>query len=392
MQNPRLRKCVGTLCAFSLSCAAPAAELTWSGGSSGAGDAWRQANNWSPAAGQGGPGTGDLAVFSSSGTSSNIGIKFNDGLGVTTAVSAISLVAGPNRAVFNSSPNSSGTLRLEGWQGTLLANHSISSVLALRNGMDSSMRVELSTGGAIHVGSATAGIILESEVSGAHGLTKTGGGFLRLAHSNSLGGNVVVAGGTLELASATGSALGSAGTLRLLGGAVARLSSAEQLGAATALDLAGGTLRGAVAVTAVAETAGTLTLSADSVVDLGASNLRLADSSSIVWSPGATLTISNWRSVDQGHAGRLFFGPGGLTSTQLAQVYFADLGIRGAQLVGPDGELTPIPEAPITAAAVALAGLILWRERWRLLQAVRRRRPEKSGASAWKEDNCRNAG
>jgi len=244
------------------------------------------------------------------------------------------------------------------------------------------MRVEFLTGGAIHVGSETAGVVLESEVSGAHGFIKSGNGFLRLTHANSLGGNVVVAGGTLELASGSGNGLGSAESLRLLSGSVARLSAAEQLGNATALDLAGGTLRGASGTAAVVETAGTLTLSADSVIDLGASVIQLTDSSAIVWSAGATLTITNWRGVDQGSAGRLFFGPGGLTSTQLAQVYFADLGIRGAQLVGPDGELSPIPEAPVVAAAAALAGLILWRERRRLLRAVRHRFAPRSDASA----------
>ena len=391
MRKPWLRKCVGTLCALSITYAAPAAEFTWSGGSSGAGDAWRQANNWSPAAGQGGPGNGDAAVFGTNGTSSNIGIKFNDGLGLTTTVAAIRLTAGPSRTVFNSSPNSSGRLQLEGWQGTLLANHSMSSLLTLRNGTDSSMRVELLSGGTIHVASASAGIVMESEVAGAHGFTKSGSGVLQLTHSNSLGGQGVVAGGTLELASGTGSSLGSVSRLRLESGAVARLSAAEQLGNATALDLAGGTLRGAGGVVAVVETAGTLTLSASSVIDLGASNLRLADSSVIVWNAGATLTITNWRGIDNGNAGRLFFGPGGLTSTQLAQIYFADLGIQGAQLVGPDGELSPIPEAPVAAAAAVLAGFIVWRERRRLLRAVRHRFAPRTGASAWKEDSCRSA-
>ena len=371
--------------------AVSAAEFTWSGGSGGAGDVWRRGNNWSPSAGQAGPGSGDRAVFATNGTSSSIGIKFNDGLGLITTVAAIRLTSGPDRTVFNSSPNSSGTLRVEGWQGTLLANSSASSLLGLRNGTDSSMRVELLSGGVIHVGSAAAGIVLESEVSGAHGFTKSGSGVLRLTHSNSLSGQVVVAGGTLELASSAGGALGSAASLRLVSGGVATLSAAEQLGSATALDLAGGTLRGAGGASAVVEMAGALTLSADSVLDLRASNLCLADSSAIVWNTGAVLTITNWRGLDDGGAGRLFFGPGGLTSTQLAQVYFADLGIHGAQLVGPDGELSPIPEAPVTAAAAALAGFIVWRERRRLLRAVRHRFAPRLAAVASKADRCRNA-
>jgi hypothetical protein len=108
-----------------------------------------------------------------------------------------------------------------------------------------------------------------------------------------------------------------------------------------------------------------LTLSAGSTIDLGASAVRFADSSVITWDAAATLTITNWRGAE---GGGLFFGTGGLTSAQLAQIYFADLGVQGAQLVGPDGELTPIPEAPVTAAAAMLVAFIVWREgrrRWR---------------------------
>ena len=69
----------------------------------------------------------------------------------------------------------------------------------------------------------------------------------------------------------------------------------------------------------------------------------------------------------------MIFGVGGLDSAQLAQIYFADAGILGAQLIGPDGELSPIPEAPVIAGAAALVVFILWRERGRLIRAARRR-------------------
>ncbi len=391
MQNPSKWSVVAALCALAVTAPAPAAEYTWSGGSGGAGDAWRQANNWNPAAGQGGPASGDLATFATNGTASSIGIKFNDGLGLTTAVGAIVLSAGPNRTIFNSSPNSSGTLRLEGWQGVVLSNAATSSVLALRNGSESMMRVELTSGGIIHVGASAAGIIMESEVAGTNGFRQTGAGFVRLTHANSLGGNVVVSGGTLELSASGGGSLSSVGSLRLETGATAELCNAEQLGNATALDLAGGTLRGADGALPVGETAGPLTLNATSTIDLRASNLQLADSSSIVWNSAATLTITNWRGVAGGDGGRLFFGVGGLTSTQLAHIYFADLGIQGGQLVGPDGELSPIPEAPVAAAAAALAGFIVWRERRRLLRAVRHRFAPRCRASASRTGRCRSA-
>jgi hypothetical protein len=170
------------------------------------------------------------------------------------------------------------------------------------------------------------------------------------------------------------------------------LATAEQLGSVTDLDLAGGTLRGSSGQAAVEETAGKLTLSASSTIDLRASVITFADSSSVVWCSGAALTITNWRSVADPQGGRIYFGIGGLTSTQLAQIYFADLGIRGAQLAGSDGELMPIPEAPVAAAAAALVGFIVWRERRPLLRAVQQRLAPRVRASAPPADRHRSAG
>jgi autotransporter-associated beta strand protein len=347
---------------------------TWSGGSSGSGDAWRQANNWRPSPGQGGPGPGGVAFFGAAGASPSIGINFNDGRGLLTTVDSILLGSGSSRDIYNSAPNSSGTLRVDGASGLVLANDTESSWLRFSNGAGSMMKVAFSSGGEIRVGSSSAGISLGSEVAGAQGFVKTGAGALRLSHSNSLGGGVVVAAGTLELASAAGSSLGSVSSLRLEAGAAAVLANAHQIGDATSLVLAGGTLRGASSAAVADETIGRLTLSASSTIDLGDSRMLFANSSSIVWVPAATLTITNWRSSADGNAGRLFFGTGGLSSTQLAQIYFADLGVHGAQLVGPRGELVPIPEAPVFAAAALLALFVLWRERGRIAGFLLQRR------------------
>jgi hypothetical protein len=120
-------------------------------------------------------------------------------------------------------------------------------------------------------------------------------------------------------------------------------------------------------------------LTADSTIDMGANGglgtLTFGDSSgpSIVWTPGAVLTITNWQGVAlaQSDVTKLLFGTGGLDSTQLAQIRFADQNITGGVLVGLNGELSPIPEADIIYAALALALFILWRERRRLLHFVR---------------------
>jgi len=388
VKYPPFRRQIAVLGALLLWSDAQAATYLWTGGSGGTGDAWRQANNWSPTAAQGGPGSGDVAVFGTNGSAVAIGINFNDGRGLTNAVAAIVLTNGPDRTVSNRAPNSTGTLQLEGRQGLLLANHSASSVLTLQNGPSSVMRIDLTTGGGIHVGSVSAGVVLGGSVVGQQGFVKTGAGWLRLTHSNSLAGAVLVSGGVLELASATGGSLGSAADLRLESGASAVLSAPRQLGAGVSMDLAGGTLRGAVGTTVVEERSGALTLSASSTIDLGASAIRFANSSAITWEGAATLTITNWRAAA---GGGLYFGVGGLTSAQLAQIYFADVRVQGAQLVGPEGELLPIPEAPVAAAAAALAGFILWRERRRLMRAVRHRFAPRPGASAWPGGKSRSA-
>ena len=367
-----------------------AATYTWSGGSGGGGDAWRNANNWNPSARQGGPGTGDIAVFSTHGGAA-IGINFNDGRGLVAPIGTIVLSAGGNRTIFNSSGNTAGTVRLESLNGQLLINQATNATLTLSNGASQAMAVHLATAGTIHVTATNSSIVIKSAISGPNGFTKTGGGLLRLEGVNSLGGSVTIAGGELALAAIKGASLGEVASLRVRSGAALRLVTAEQLGSVTDLDFAGGTLRGSSEQTAVEETAGKLTLSASSTIDLRASVITFADSSSVVWGGGTALTITNWRSVADPQGGRIYFGIGGLTSTQLAQVYFSDLGIHGAQLAGPDGELMPIPEAPVTAAAAALVGFIVWRERRRLLRAVQQRLAPRVGASAPPADRYRSA-
>ena len=350
-----------------------AATHTWSGGSGGGGDAWRNGNNWTPSAGQGGPGTGDIAVFGTNGSATNIGINFNDGRGLVAPIGSIALSAGGDRTIFNSSGNAAGTLRFESLNGQLLLNQATNATLTLSSGASQMMAVEFAAAGTIQVAATNSSIVIQGSIAGTNGFTKAGGGLLRLEGANALGGSVTVAGGELALAANTGASLGAVTNVRVQSGASLRLVTTEQIATATNLDLAGGTLRGASGQAAVEEAAGKLTLSTTSTIDVGASALTFADSSSVVWGNVAVLRITNWRSVADPRGGRIFFGIGGLTSAQLAQVYFADLGIRGAQLAGPYGELTPIPEAPVAAAAAALVGLILWRERRRLMRAMRRR-------------------
>ena len=168
----RVGRSVVVMLLLALEAALSQTTYTWSGGSSGTGDAWRHANNWRPSPGHGGPGPGGVAFFGSAGVSPTIGINFNNGLGLVTQVDSIVLGSGPGRGIYNSAPNSSGTLRVDGGSGVLLANNTASSWLNFSNGTASAMKVVLSSGGEIRVGSTSAGISLGSEVAGAQGSSK----------------------------------------------------------------------------------------------------------------------------------------------------------------------------------------------------------------------------
>jgi autotransporter-associated beta strand protein len=149
------------------------------------------------------------------------------------------------------------------------------------------------------------------------------------------------------------------------------------------LILGGGTFRVGVENynTASAHVMGTLTLTEDSTIDLGGfgtsgdRNLVFADSSAVAinWNTNAVLTITNWQGVANQTSAvtQLLFGTGGLVSGQLAQIRFADQNITGGVLLGDDGELAPISEAPVVWGAAALMAFILWLERRRLRKLMR---------------------
>ena len=365
--------------AGSVATARSQAVYLWTGGSGGSGDSWRNANHWAPSASVSGPGATDVAVFATNGLASVIGINLNDGRGNIQEIGRIDLLSGPDRTVNNSSASAGGTLLIHGAGGKLLVNAGGTNTLVLSDGPSRPMNVRFASGGEVNVSHAGARTIISANLAGSNGFTKTGGGVFQLSASNTISGPVVVAGGTLLLSSTNGSTLGSASSVRVDSGAALQLGASNQLGDGTSLVLNGGTFLAGSSSAGFAETLGTLTLSASSTIDLGASfaqrTLRFADSSAITWTHGTVLTITNWRGVagDEGTAARLIFGPGGLNASQLAQIRFADQGIEGAALVGPEGALTPIPEAPVRSGILALLAFIAWRERRRIAGLLRGR-------------------
>lgn len=198
-------------------------------------------------------------------------------------------------------------------------------------------------------------------------VTKKGTGTLVFSGSqaNTYTGQTIVDAGTLVLGKTAGVDAIAGSSVRVNPGASLRLAAANQIRNTTSLNLAGGTfITGATA--GHSDTLGTLTLSATSTIDLGTGSHQLvfANSSAITWA--GTLNIGNWTGSggSSGTQGQIFFGVGGLTTTQLAQVQFS--GFAPGAIILSSGELVPIPETRTFVAVWALALAIMIRERRRI--------------------------
>lgn len=210
-----------------------------------------------------------------------------------------------------------------------------------------------------------------------------GGGTINMASSStemtltgsaSGSGKLIVGEGTLVLSNTSTANSFASGSIQVESGATLKLAAGDQIGNSTGLILNGGTFL--VGASTLSESLGTLTLSASSTIDFGAygaSGLRqitFANSSAITWT--GTLTITNWQGValTSSDFTEIVFGVGGLTSTQLGQIRFANQDINGGTLIG-GGELVPIPEADILWGALAVVLVVCYRERWLVFALVR---------------------
>lgn len=148
------------------------------------------------------------------------------------------------------------------------------------------------------------------------------------------------------------------------------LGADSRIADATPITLGGGTLRtnGFDEGTSTTAGLGALTLTANSILDFSSTGGLLHFSGFI---PGtSTLQIWNWDSSDQ-----LYFSPQ-LDEAQLAQiVFYSDNGLSllGNAGIGSSG-IVPVPEPGTIFGAIALVGLVSWRERRRIgavLQSLR---------------------
>lgn len=213
--------------------------------------------------------------------------------------------------------------------------------------------------------------------SGNGSLIKTGAGTVTLSGENTYSGTTTVNGGSLVLSNTGGGALKNTESITVNSGASLVLAANNQIGDSTDLILNGGTFVVGTSSTRYSDELGTLTLTANSMIDLGswgggANTLKFADSSAIAWTSGAILTITNWQGtpLTPSTVSEILFGSAGLTEAQMAQIQFASQGGLSGILLGD--ELVPVPEPRVYAAAAALAFVIGWRERRRILAVGRR--------------------
>ena len=237
---------------------------------------------------------------------------------------------------------------------------------ALRHAPHESATLSPGTGESFTLGSA-----ITDTGGNTNSVIKTGDGLTTLGAANTFTGGTTVSGGVLEAAGSNALG-GTSGVIINTGGTLLLSGAGDRVNDAAGITLAGGTL----STGGLSETVGILTLSATSVIDMGAGSsvLRFADSHLETWV--GTLRVFNWSGNQNigGGTDQLFFGDGsgiGLQPAQLTQIkFYSDAGTTilpfapgFSAFTGGFGEVVPVPEPGAVATALALLGLIAWRER-----------------------------
>ena len=309
--------------------------------------------------------SGTLIVGGTNGTSFSGSFRLNEGTANFSTTNAL------GTGVLIQSNGSSTAIFSGG--GTYTQNMSLYNVSFTNGG--NTLSGTITNNNTTYTVSAGVTNTLSGVLTGSGGVTKEGDGGLVIAGSanNTYTGATVVNDGALVLSNSSGNAINSSSSITVNTGGTLVLGASNQIGDGIGLILNGGTFL--VGASNVTETLGTLTLNASSTIDFGnfgASGLRqltFSNSSAITWT--GILTITNWQGVanTSSEFTDIFFGVGGLTTAQQGQIQFANQGNVAGTLLG-GGELVPVPEPQVYAAAVALLAFVGWRERRRIASII----------------------
>ena len=233
----------------------------------------------------------------------------------------------------------------------------------------------------VNNGTAATDLLVSASLQNG-GVTKAGAGTMTVTGASTFTGATTVNAGTLEagaagaLAATTAITVNNTGTLLLSG-------TGDRVNNSAGLTLNGGTLN----TGGLSETMGALTLSADSTIDFGAGNASELTFTTLTLG-GNNLNIWNWTTTngyipDGGTAGdglrdRLLFTTlGTLSATELSEIHFfsgAGTGALGDGVqisFGGNQELVPVPEPTTIFGALALVGLVGYRERRRFRRTAK---------------------
>lgn len=211
-------------------------------------------------------------------------------------------------------------------------------------------------------------------------LTRAGTGTTTLGSANTYSGTTTISGGTLNAAATSGSALGGTGGILISSGGTLLLGAANQINDSATMNLNGGTfnLGGKSEGAAGTNGLGVLTLSANSTLDFGTT----AGSSTVQFGgitqsvDNTILQITNWQGTPGTGGGSdrlLFAGTVSDFTSQFRQDEVSFNGVSGYSAIQSTGyyEITAVPEPTTIIGAGMFLCLIGWRERRRILDALR---------------------
>ena len=303
-----------------------------------------------------GDGTDKGSIASTSAITNNGALVYKVGSGTRTNSAIIS---GSGTLVQNST---GGTLKLTGNNsftgGTLIS----AGTLQIGDGADAGSigsTPAITNNGALVYSVGSGNRTNSAVISGSGSLTKSGTGTLTLSGSsaNSYGGATTVSAGVLELNKTGVEAI--VGSVTVNTGAKLLISSAGQVSDTSAITLSGGTITRAGSVS---EVFGNLNLTTASFLDYGTTG---GGSLSFgTYTPSSLLTVNNFIPGDT----LIFKSNLGGTISNTSYFQFSG-GFTSSWNSGSSTfTITAVPEASTVAAAIGLAGMMLWPTRRRLLR------------------------